>query len=117
MNTIGIDKIGFYTPHYYLDLAVLAEARNVLAEKYHKGLGQYQMAAVPPGEDIVTMAANAALRVLDGVDISTIDTVLFATETGIDHSKSAGIFLHHLLQLHQQKYSIFSIFSDFSKNP
>jgi len=99
MNTIGIDKIGFYTPHYYLDLAVLAEARNVLAEKYHKGLGQYQMAAVPPGEDIVTMAANAALRVLDGVDISTIDTVLFATETGIDHSKSAGIFLHHLLQL------------------
>jgi len=99
MNTIGIDRIGLYTPHYYLDLAVLAQARDVLAEKYHKGLGQYQMAVVPPGEDIVTMAANAAMRVLQDVDISTIDTVLFATESGIDHSKSAGVFLHHLLKL------------------
>jgi len=99
MTGIGIDRIGFYTPRYYLDLATLAAARNLSVEKYHRGLGQYQMAMLPPSEDIVTMAANAALRVLKDGEKEAIDTVLFATESGIDHSKSAGIFLHRLLEL------------------
>ncbi len=97
--TIGIDRAAFYVPGYYLDLADLAVARDIPVEKYHLGLGQHKMAVLPPDEDIITMAAVAAGRVLEGIDVSTIDMVLFATESSIDQSKSAGMYLHGLLNL------------------
>jgi len=55
-------------------------------------------------EDVVTMAANACMPLLAGMkqrgeDTSAINTILFATETGIDQSKAAGVYLHSLLQL------------------
>jgi hydroxymethylglutaryl-CoA synthase len=45
------------------------------------------------------MAANAAHHALDGIDRSAIDTIMFATESGIDQSKAAGIYVHQLLGL------------------
>jgi hydroxymethylglutaryl-CoA synthase len=99
MQKIGIDKIGFYAPRYFLDLATLAAARNIDPTKFNKHLGQYQMAIPPASEDIVTMAANAADEILTDEDKSKIDTVIFATESGIDFSKAAGIYVHKLLGL------------------
>lgn len=99
MLKVGIDAISFYTSRYYLDLNVLAEARGVDPEKYTIGLGQQQMSIASPDEDIVTMATHAAERVLEKIDVRDIDTLLFATESGIDHSKSAGIYVHQLLGL------------------
>lgn len=96
---VGIDAMSFYTSHYYLDLTELARARNIDINKFHVGLGQFNMAVPAPGEDVVTMAANAAQKVLKQVDINDIDTILFATESGIDQSKAAGIYLHSLLNL------------------
>lgn len=98
----GIDAIDFYTSHYYLDLRTLAEVRGVDAAKFYNGLGQKKMAMSPPGEDIVTLAANAAVSVLEGIDRSSIEMLLFATETGIDFSKSAGIYVHKLLNLSER---------------
>jgi len=95
----GIDKACFYTPPYYLNLADLAEARGVDPDKYLIGLGQKEMAVIPPDEGIVTMAASAAAKLLDQEDKSQIRTLLFATESGIDQSKSAGIYVHQLLDL------------------
>ena len=91
MLKVGIDKICFYSPGYYLDLKTLAEARGIDYNKYYIGLGQREMAIAPPDEDIVTMAANAAEQALKGIDKTSIDTVLFATETCVDQSKSAGV--------------------------
>lgn len=99
---IGIDAIGFYVPHYYLDLATLAEARNVPVDKFYVGLGQKKMAVPAPDEDIVTMAANSAQHVLRDEEKSNIDTLLFATESGLDYAKAAGIYLHKLLELPSQ---------------
>lgn len=96
---IGIDALGFYTPHYYLDLKTLAEARSIDVNKFYIGLGQEKMAVVPPDEDVVTMAADAGHRVLRDVDVQDIELLLFATESAIDQSKAAGIFVHHLLKL------------------
>jgi hydroxymethylglutaryl-CoA synthase len=95
----GIDAISFYTSHYYIDLRTLAKARNVDADKYYIGIGQEKMAVPPPDEDIVTMAANAGKCVLESGRPQKIDMVLFATESGIDQSKSAGIYVHKLLDL------------------
>lgn len=99
MIKVGIDTLAIYTSRYALDLAVLAEARGVDPDKYYLGLGQRMMSVPPPGEDIVTMAANAALQALHGEDVSNIEMVLFATESGTDQSKAAGIYVHHLLGL------------------
>lgn len=99
MFKVGIDTIAFYTSHYQLDLASLADVRGVDPDKFHIGLGQYKMAVPPPGEDIVTMAANAGLNAIAGVDVNAIEMLLFATESGIDQSKAAGIYVHDLLGL------------------
>jgi len=95
----GIDAISFYTSRYFLDLKTLAEKRGTDFNKYYVGLGQEKMAIPPPDEDIVTMAANAALPLLEGQDLSKLDLLLFATESGIDQSKAGGIFVHGLLNL------------------
>ncbi|MEY3182769.1 MAG: Hydroxymethylglutaryl-CoA synthase [Pseudomonadota bacterium] len=97
---VGIDAIRFYTSHYYLDLKTLAEARGVDVEKFYLGLGQHKMAVVAPDEDVVTMAADAGLQVLASVpDINDIEMLMFATESSIDQSKAAGLFVHQLLGL------------------
>lgn len=96
---VGIDAIGFYVPCYYLDVGILAKARGVDAEKFYTGLGQRKMAILPPDEDIVTMAANAAQQILKPENKNNIDTLMFATESGIDYSKAAGMYVHNLLEL------------------
>ncbi len=98
-TAIGIDLISFYSPRYYLDLKVLAEKRDIDADKFYKGIGQEKMAVPPPDEDIVTIGASAALPLLQYTDPEEIDLLLFATESGVDQSKSAGIFVHGLLGL------------------
>lgn len=95
----GIDAISFYTPRYFIDLKTLAEARGVDVDKYYLGIGQECMSIAPPDEDIVTMGASAALPIVDERERGEIDLVLFATESGIDQSKAAGIFVHGLLGL------------------
>jgi hydroxymethylglutaryl-CoA synthase len=99
MIKVGIDALSFYTTHYYLDLKVLAEARGVDINKFHTGLGQEKMAVIPPDEDIVTMAADAGAKALKQVDPEDIQLLLFATESAVDQSKAAGIFVHRLLNL------------------
>lgn len=103
---IGIDKIGFYAPNYFVDMEDLAEARNEDPAKYKIGIGQDEMAVSPITQDAVSLAGNAALQILTQADIEAIDFVLFATETGVDHSKSGGVYLHDLLGLKREARSI-----------
>ncbi|RDW17340.1 hydroxymethylglutaryl-CoA synthase [Oceanobacillus arenosus] len=103
---IGIDKIGFYTPHLFVDMNELAVARNVEPAKFTIGIGQEKMAVAPITQDSVTLAANAALEILDENDKEKIDFVMFGTESGIDHSKSAAVYVHHLLGINPQARSI-----------
>lgn len=94
---IGIDKINFFTPPSYLDMSELAEARKEDPDKYLIGIGQSKMAVASPNYDIVSMAANAAEGILTEEDRTRIDMILFATETAVDFSKSAGTWVHRLL--------------------
>ena len=96
---IGIDLISFHTPAYVLDLRVLAEKRGADPDKFIVGIGQERMAVVPPDQDIVTLAANAALPVVEKAGRENIELLIFATESGIDQSKAAAMFCHKLLGL------------------
>lgn len=99
MKHYGIDTLSFYTSHYCIDLAALANARGIDVNKFYVGLGQQKMGVLAPDEDIVTLAANAAKRALRDTNLDEIGTVLFATESGIDQSKSAGVYVQRLLGL------------------
>ncbi|MGB3160666.1 MAG: hydroxymethylglutaryl-CoA synthase [Carnobacterium sp.] len=96
---IGIDKIGFYAPDLYVDMRELASARGIEPDKFTIGIGQEKMAIAPITQDTVTLAANAALNILDDSDKKKIDLVIFGTESGIDQSKSAAVYVHELLGL------------------
>ncbi|MDD3277243.1 MAG: hypothetical protein PHP93_09360, partial [Kiritimatiellales bacterium] len=96
---IGIDQISFYTAQYFLDLKTLAAARGVDPEKFYTGIGQEKMGIPSPDEDVVTMAASAAFRLKECGALEGVEAMLFATESGIDQSKAAGMFVHGVLEL------------------
>lgn len=97
--TVGIDKINFFVPSYYIDMTELAQARQVDPAKFHIGIGQDEMALSPKTQDIITLAANAAKPLLDEKDLAAIDMVIVATESSFDESKAAAVVLHRLLKI------------------
>jgi hydroxymethylglutaryl-CoA synthase len=100
-TTIGIHDLALATGHHVLDLRQLAEHNGSDADKYYIGIGQSQMSVAAEDEDVVTLGASAAQRLFAGDDEARdgIRTLLFATESGVDQSKSAGVYVHRLLGL------------------
>ncbi|MGX1810655.1 hydroxymethylglutaryl-CoA synthase [Nocardia sp. NPDC055321] len=96
---IGIHDIAFATGHYAMDLAELAAAHGVEVNKYRIGLGQDIQTVVAPDEDIVTLAATAARQLIERHGTEGIHTILLATESGIDASKAAAVYVQDLLGL------------------
>ena len=94
---IGIDKINFYVPKFYVDMAKLAEARQVDPNKFLIGIGQTEMAVSPVNQDIVSMGANAAKDIITDEDKKNIGMVIVATESAIDNAKAAAVQIHNLL--------------------
>ena len=95
--SIGIDKIGFATSQYVLNMADLALARGAEPEKFSKGLMLDATSITPITEDIVTLASDAAADILNDDDKKAIDMVIVATESSIDQSKAAAVYVHSLL--------------------
>ena len=95
----GISSISVYIPPLYLSHDDLAEARGIPKDKYRIGLGNLSMAIVPPWDDTVTMAANAAEMAIEaaGIDKDEIGLLIVSTETGVDQSKPVASFVHGLL--------------------
>jgi hydroxymethylglutaryl-CoA synthase len=102
--SVGIERLGAYVPPWVLPMEALATARGVPLEKLVHGLGVREMAIAPPCEDVVTLAASAGARCLRAarVDPGEIGLLLVATETGVDHAKPVGIFVHELLGIGRQ---------------
>ncbi|MDY5186402.1 MAG: hydroxymethylglutaryl-CoA synthase, partial [Streptococcus alactolyticus] len=94
---VGIDKIGFATTQYLLNMDDLAKERGVDPDKYSKGLLLENLSIAPITEDIITLGASAADSILSDEDKETIDMVIVATESSIDQSKAAATYIHHLL--------------------
>ena len=99
MTPIGIHDLELATAHHVLDLGLLAEYNGTDPNKYRVGIGQDEMSMPAPDEDVVTMGASAALPLLQRHGADGIRTLLFATETGLDQSKAAGVWVHQLLGL------------------
>ena len=98
---VGIDALAVAVPRRYIDIEDLARARGVEPAKYTQGLGAREMAVAEPGEDTVSLAAEAARRVLAAakLDGSELGMLVVGTETGVDHSKPVASFVQGLLDL------------------
>src|SRR5699024_11366534 len=94
-----IHNLEVATVHYVEELHTLGEHHCIDHNKFHLGLGQDTFSMPAPDEDIVTMAADAAQTLLERHDTEKIRQVLFATESSVDQSKAAGVFVHDLLGL------------------
>lgn len=104
MNTttplaVGIDRISFATPHYYLNLTDLANARGIDPNKFTIGIGQSEQSVPPNHQDIVTLAAQAALPLLPHIDSNRLKMLIVGTESGVDASKSSALYVQNLLKL------------------
>jgi hydroxymethylglutaryl-CoA synthase len=87
-------------------MAELATARQEEPDKYLIGIGQSRMAVIPPSQDTVTLAANAAAPMLTAADIEAIDLLIVGTESGIDNSKASAIYVARLLGLNRRVRTI-----------
>jgi len=101
MIDVGVSDMAIYVPQLYLDHEELADVRGIPREKYLLGLGNRKMAILPLWEDSVTMAANAALQVLEktGTAPEEIHQMVVSTESGVDHSKPVASFVQGLLKI------------------
>ena len=106
---VGIDAISYAVPKLYMPFAGRWAERRAdvfaqgdvdgLVAKVTSGIGMSQMAVPDAHEDIVTLAANAIRQLMErrGITLADVSHVLFATEGGVDHSKSASAYVLGLL--------------------
>lgn len=77
----------------------LAHARNEDPNKYLIGIGQKQMSVADQSQDAVSMGINATLRYWSKIEQEKIGLLIFATESSVDQSKSASLFVKSALKL------------------
>jgi len=96
---IGIHDLSFATTEFVLPHTTLAAHNGTDIGKYHVGIGLRSMSVPAADEDIVTMGAAAAAPIVARHGSEAIRTVVLATESSVDQSKAAGIYVHSLLGL------------------
>jgi len=101
MTAVGIDAIEIRTGKLKLDLAeTYAPAKGEDPEKFTEGLGLTASSFPDTYEDIVTMGANAAKRLMDRRDLAPADIgrIDVATESAFDHSKPVSTYIAGCLE-------------------
>lgn len=97
---VGIDSITFDVPKIHLPIKTLAENRNIEPEKLIKGLGLHKMTFLDVHQDVVTLAANAVLKLIQQENLKPqeISRIYVGTESGVDSSKPIGSYIISLLE-------------------
>jgi hydroxymethylglutaryl-CoA synthase len=98
---VGIDAIEIHAGKLKLDLpGTFAPEQGEDPEKYTKGLGLYASSFPDAHEDIVTMGANAAYRLMDrkGLGPEDIGRIDVATESAFDNSKPVSTYIAGCLE-------------------
>ncbi|WP_159997457.1 hydroxymethylglutaryl-CoA synthase family protein [Roseomonas sp. 18066] len=101
MTPVGIEDLGVYAGRVALDVAMLAEARQLNPARF-ANLLMRRKSLCAPWEDPISFAVNAARPVLASLDAAgrdSIELLIVATESGVDWGKSAATYVHHYLDL------------------
>ncbi|ELZ14274.1 hydroxymethylglutaryl-CoA synthase [Halovivax asiaticus JCM 14624] len=101
MTSVGIDAIEIWTGNLELDLPnTFAPAQGKDPEYYTKGIGLNASSFPDSYEDIVTMGANAAYRLMErkGLEPADIGRIDVATESSFDKSKPISTYVAGCLE-------------------
>jgi hydroxymethylglutaryl-CoA synthase len=101
MTTVGIDAVEIWAGKCKLDLpGTFAPEKEEDPDKYRKGLGLENSSFPDVYEDIVTMGANAAKRLMDrkGLKPDDIGRIDVATESAFDNSKPVSTYIAGCLE-------------------
>ncbi|EMA41706.1 hydroxymethylglutaryl-CoA synthase [Halobiforma nitratireducens] len=101
MTAVGIDAVEIWTGNLKLDLpGTFAPQKGEDPEKYTKGLGLHSSSFPDSYEDIVTMGANAAHRLMErkGLEPDDIGRIDVATESAFDNSKPVSTYVAGCLE-------------------
>ncbi|NQE34726.1 hydroxymethylglutaryl-CoA synthase family protein [Microcoleus asticus] len=96
---LGIEKINLYAGRFYLDLADLAKARGQDPQYIATNLMCEQRSVYPVWEDAVTLAVNAAKKLLSPEDIEDIELLIVGTESAVDMGKPISTWVHRFCNL------------------
>ncbi|MBH8561400.1 hydroxymethylglutaryl-CoA synthase family protein [Nostoc sp. CENA67] len=96
---VGIEKINLYAGRLYLDIAELAKVRGLDEQYIANHLMCTTRSVYPNWEDAVTLAVNAAKRLLTPEDIQDIELVIVSTESAVDRGKPVSTWVRHFCNL------------------
>jgi len=91
---LGIERINYYTPRFSMDALELAGARGQDVEATRRQVMVEERSVLPPFEDSVTMAVNAAKRMLGPDDAKDIELLVVGSESEVDFSKPIATWVH-----------------------
>src|SRR6056297_3242474 len=101
MTTVGIDAVEIWAGKCKLDLpGTFAPEKDEDPDKYRKGLGLENSSFPDVYEDIVTMGANAAKRLMErkGLTPQDVGRIDVATESAFDNSKPVSTYIAGCLE-------------------
>jgi len=97
--TVGIDNLNIYASSLAVESSHIAEYRNI-SSKLMDDIGFKQRSIIPPFEDPVTLAVNAAKPLIDETDPADYGLLIVGTESGCDYGKPISTYIHKYLGLH-----------------
>lgn len=99
--SVGIDDLSLYIPGLFIAIPHFANSRGIDPMKLEKGLGLQAIAVPDASEDVITMAAEALLDLVEKNNLKPEDIgrIYVGTESMVDGSKPNASYL--LGVLHQ----------------
>jgi 3-hydroxy-3-methylglutaryl CoA synthase len=98
IKPVGIDDLNVDGGTLCIETSTLAAARGV-SEKALQAVGFERRSVIPPYEDAVTLAVNAARPLVESAGRDAFELLIVATESGIDFGKPISSYVHRYLGL------------------
>ncbi len=96
---VGIEKINLYAGRLYLDASDLVKVRGQDPQYVAHELMCERRSVYPTYEDAVTLAVNAAKKLLSPQDIKDIELLIVGTESAVDFGKPISTWVHRFCNL------------------
>jgi len=99
LMTYGIEKLDIYAGCLATDAVALAQRHGKDESYATNDIMVGSRAVIPPYEDAVTLAVNAARGMLTEDDRKNIELVIVASESGVDFGKPISSWVHRFCRL------------------
>lgn len=99
MIRVGIEKLDLYAGRMMLDAVALGLERGRDLAHLTEQIMVGERSVYPPFEDAVTLAVNAARRLLSPEDLAAVELLVVGSESGVDFGKPISTWVHRFCEL------------------